>query len=106
MRECDHVVLYYDRSCAEFLNANKDKYYGANDNGFSSSTATATASFYFKPRPCVKVKKCGVHLLYAQEAEKFGFVEPYDWEKRQSKLLQHNMQYKGSQPHRLELFPY
>ena len=79
---CEHVVLYYDSTYGEVL-YKKNGRYGANENGFTGTTGTtiATASFFFKPsKDTVKVKKCGVHLLYTQDAEKFGFVEPHNWE--------------------------
>ncbi|GMN60519.1 hypothetical protein TIFTF001_029603 [Ficus carica] len=48
-------------------------------NGITGFTSpTAAASFFFsldeKYEKLVKIKKCGVHLLYTQEADRFGYV--------------------------------
>ncbi|GMN70060.1 hypothetical protein TIFTF001_039104 [Ficus carica] len=71
----------------DFHVTRRGKYFKAKDkakegmfdaNG-SVLTRTATASFSFKlsreSRRFAKIKKCGVHLLYTQEAERFGYVE-------------------------------
>ncbi|GMN60521.1 hypothetical protein TIFTF001_029604 [Ficus carica] len=48
--------------------------------GFTTPTATASFSFTFLDiqEEIAKIKKCGVHLLYRQEAERFGYVHQVD----------------------------
>ncbi|PON91046.1 TIR-NBS-LRR-like protein [Trema orientale] len=66
----NHAFLVYDGSYGEFLRA-KEKY-GSNWN-FSNTSISFDFSFldgYGRPGG-FKVNKCGVHFLYAQDAEKF-----------------------------------
>lgn len=86
---CEHVILSFIGRYGEFLNANEEKYKLVNENGLTSTaTATAKASFFFKPyKGSVKVKRCGVHLLYTEEAEKFGFAIQHNEEQLQKKKV-------------------
>lgn len=67
----NHVFLWYD--------------YGLYHHGMEDMFSTSTeVSFEFYPTDSLegkvnsyKVKKCGIHMLYLQEAAKFDFIDPY-----------------------------
>ncbi|XP_024032169.1 disease resistance-like protein DSC1 [Morus notabilis] len=60
----DHVCVFFDEHLIT--------------NGSVASLTTASFSFSTsKTHQALKVKKCGVHLLLTEEAERFGFVVPH-----------------------------
>ena len=62
----------------EYIKTEEGRFNVANGNtGFTTPTATASFSFHIKKKAqklYAKIKKCGVHLLYRQEADRFGYV--------------------------------
>ncbi|GMN66664.1 hypothetical protein TIFTF001_035735 [Ficus carica] len=89
----EYLCVFVDNTYGESLRSNKweefGKYIKAEEvsrcddtNGIIGFTTPVTASFSFSflesHRQFSKIKKCGVHLLYRQEAERFGYVRQVD----------------------------
>lgn len=73
---------YIKAGAAKYIKA-KERMFDANRiAGFTSGTATAAFSFGLtrESNTFAKIKKCGVHLLYTQEAERFGYVKQIEFE--------------------------
>ncbi|GMN65423.1 hypothetical protein TIFTF001_034491 [Ficus carica] len=65
----------YSEKFGEYIKAEEGRF---NNEIAACTTSTATASFSFsldeEYQNLAKINKCGVHLLYSQEAERFGYV--------------------------------
>ncbi|GMN27574.1 hypothetical protein TIFTF001_041051 [Ficus carica] len=87
-----YVFVFMDNTYGEFLTSDLQEEYSEEEFGeyikaeegrfnneiAACTTSTATASFSFsleeEYQSLAKINKCGVHLLYSQEAEMFGYV--------------------------------
>ncbi|XP_024023440.1 disease resistance protein RML1A-like [Morus notabilis] len=71
----------YSREWGNYLKADERSFDANGNNGINR---TATASFSFDlcedSQVFAKIKGCGIHFLYTQEAERFGFVQQIEFE--------------------------